>query len=507
MRAFEAGSLLLRLARGGDVALGPHELELLRVLVYEGLLNAAPDVSAELAELMELRVLLAASPPPAQDKAIALRARALELVEIVSGAQGAARVAEGAVGPYRAGGGARHYVLSFRARSLLSDLAPRLGRVGHMTLEELEAHLRAVREVFAHRAQRALELDGLLRGPAAELSVSEGARRSAAVGLSVRNEPARMLVATWSMLVKALLELDKNDGTGRSEWTPDQESAAAEGVILATRDLRQLSARSAALVHEQRLALLGRYTQGNAEDALDATMILAAMGDVLTEAAELARAAQSYGTPLPLSAALIARASPSPDAAGLVAQLRARLQRLGEGADEHERTYAAALLTLGGADPAALVDRARDVRAYLGRFSATGTLVPAALLALLPVELPELLDLLRMVSAELQKQRIGAGGAESLSLSIKLLLATALLARGDEGDPEERVGLLRFDTLAASQLGVAGLVSQVPLSFSALTAFHRPTLDAVLFYQEAFQPTHSPYVFGTGSGYRSSGWG
>jgi hypothetical protein len=516
MHAFDAGTLLTRLARGGDVDLAPGEDETLHALVREGLVSAAPDVSAETSELEATRRELgsiasqgAARSPAALEREKALRSRALELVEITSRARGAAVVRGSGLGPYRAGGGASAYVVTYQARALLSDLAPRLGRAGRMSLADFRAHMAALREVFAHRALRAQDLASLLRASAtqAATAVSDGAVRSAAIGLAARNEPTRELAATWGVLVQALTQADLTDGSGQDEWTPDQESAAAEGMILATRDLGTLSAASAREAHRQRLELYRRYTVDFSEDALDATMILAGSFAGIADAEVLARAAQAYGTRLPLSAALVLRASLSPDPAALAAQIRARFASLQEGVDERERTYAAVLLCLAGQDPAALVDRARDLRAYLARFSPSGMLVPAALLALLPIDLAETLDLLRMVSAELQKHRFGGTGAESLSLSIKLLLATALLARGDEGDPEERAGFLRFDALAAAQLGLAGVVSQVPLSFTALTAFHRPALDAASYYESLFQPTHSPYVFGGSSGRRSSGWG
>ncbi len=514
MEAFEAGTLLTRLARGGEVDLGPGEEGTLESLVREGLVALAPDVSVQFAELEAARRELAtlSAPgaqrtPPLVERERALRGRALELVEITSRAQGAAVVRGAGMGPYRAGGGTLSYVVTYQARSLLSDLAPRLGRAGRMSLVDFRAHMTALREVFTLRARRAQALAALMRGSAspATAAVSDGAVRAAAIGLAARSEPERELAATWAVLVQALTQADVADGSG-DEWTPDQESAAAEGMILATRDLSTLTTAAANEAHRQRLDLFRRYTSGVAEDALDAAMILVGATDAIADAAALATAAGQYGTPLPLSAALVLRASPAVDRAGLVAQIRARFANLQEGTDERERTYAAVLLCLAGQDPAALVDRARDLRAYLARFSPTGMLVPASLLALLPIDLAETLDLLRMVSAELQKHRFGAAGAESLSLSIKLLLATALLARGDEGDPEERAGFLRFDALAASQLGLAGLVSQVPLSFTALTAFHRPALDASSFHERVYQPTHSAYVFGSGSG-RSRGWG
>jgi hypothetical protein len=440
----------------------------------------APDVRAQVSELEGIRRELASLGAPgaplsadARAREKTLRARALELVEVVSRGEGAATVRGAGAGPYRAGGGHEAYVVTYQARSLLSDLAPRLGRVGRMSLAEFRAHMAALRDVLSHRALRAQTLHALLRAnpTAATTNVSDGAVRSVAVGLSVRNEPERELTATWGLLVQALTQADAADGTGAYEWTPDQEAAAAEGVMLATADLATLSHASARLVHTQRFDLLRRYTgAGFSEDALDATMILAGSptaSAAIAEAAELATAAATLGTPLPLSAALVLRASRSVDRAGLVAQLRARLAALGEGIDERERTYAAVLLALGGQDPAALLDRARDLRAYLSRFSPNGMLVPAALLALLPIDVAESLDLLRMTSAELQKHRFGAGGAELVTLSIKLLLATALLATGAEGDREEGAGFVRFEGLTAAQLGLAGLFSQVPLSFTA----------------------------------------
>jgi hypothetical protein len=204
----------------------------------------------------------------------------------------------------------------------------------------------------------------------------------------------------------------------------------------------------------------------------------------------------------------VARSSPSPNPAELVAQIHGQLVQAQEGQSEAERTTASVLLALAGHDPAAMVQRTRDLRAYLARFAPSGMLVQAALLALLPVDLAEALDLLRLASSELQGHRLGGGGAEALTLAVKLLMQTALLARGAEGDPEECAGFVRFDQLALANLGTAGLASQVPLSLAALTAFHRPALDAALYYQETHQPTHSPYVHShSHSRSRGGSWG
>jgi hypothetical protein len=506
MLAIEAGTLLNQLARGGDVELAPAQERTLRALLAAGLLAEAPDTSAEERQLAEARAeLVRIAAPPGRapsDAERALRTRILELAERAARAHGAARVRIAGSGPYRASSGsAASFVVTYQARALLSDLAPRLARVGAMPLTEFQRHMQLVREVIGHRARRASVLFAAIR-PAAPPGTSEGALRSAAVGLSARNEPEREVAATWAALAAALRREDANDRSGVAEWTADQEAAAAEGMILATADLRTLGRPSAVTVHQRRLELLRSYSNGSAEDALDATMLLANGAD-LARAAGIASECHGLGMPLTFSCALVAAAAPE-GAATRIASAHGRLQQYGEGETPAERTCAAVLIALASSDPVTAVQRARDLRSYLARFAPTGMLVPAALLALLPVETAEALDLLRTASTELQKHKLGGGGAESMTLATKLLLQTAMLARGQEGDPEESAALVRFDALATSQLGLAGLVSQVPLTLTALTAFHRPVLDATLYYQEHHQPTHSPYVFGSG---RSTGWG
>lgn len=508
MLAIDAGTLLTALARGGEVELAPGQGPLLAELVAAGLVAPAPDTSEDERQLEEARRQLAAAGPgvpgaPVRAEEKALRARILELVERTSRSRGAALVRGATAGPYRAAAGSTTpYVVGYQARALLSDLAPRLGRVGRMSLADFQAQMAVLRDVLSLRARRAHTLFAQLRSSPPE-GTSEGALRSAAVGLSARSEPERELASTWRLLAGHLRGADLSDGTGKHEWTPDQEAAAAEGAILATRDLSTLGPQSAQEIHRQRLELRRAYCDGDAEDALDATMILSGARANVAQAAQLASETRAFGVPLTLTAALVARASPWPNVAALVAQLARRLSEQGEGGSDGERTSAAVLLSLSAHDAASALQRARDLRAYLGRFTPTGMLVPAALLSLLPTELAETLDLLRLASAELQKQKFGGGGGESMTLAIKLLLQTALLARGEEGDPEERAGFVRFDTLALAHLGAAGVASQVPLTLAALTAFHRPALDATLYYQEHYQPTHSAYVF---SG-RGGSWG
>jgi hypothetical protein len=518
MLAIQAGALLTQMAQGGVVELGPGEDTTLADLVAAGLVVPAPDTSDDerrladarraLAELHAFRSGQVGAPDAAGLEEKRLRTLILDLAEKTSRANGAARVRVAGGAPYRTAPDSEAlYVLTYHARALLSDLAPRLSRVGRLTLDEFREHMNVLRQVVAHRARRASAMLGSMV-QCAPPDASDGAIRSAAVGLAARNEPEHEVVGRWSVLVKSLMEADAQDDTHSREWSVDQEVAAAEAMILVTPDLSTLGAGSAIEAHRRRIHLLSTHCGGNPEDALDATVLLVSAGGAIPEAADIATRAQWLGAPLSLTAALVARSSPSPNPAELVAQIHGQLVQAQEGQSEAERTTASVLLALAGHDPAAMVQRTRDLRAYLARFAPSGMLVQAALLALLPVDLAEALDLLRLASSELQGHRLGGGGAEALTLAVKLLMQTALLARGAEGDPEECAGFVRFDQLALANLGTAGLASQVPLSLAALTAFHRPALDAALYYQETHQPTHSPYVHShSHSRSRGGSWG
>jgi hypothetical protein len=152
------------------------------------------------------------------------------------------------------------------------------------------------------------------------------------------------------------------------------------------------------------------------------------------------------------------------------------------------------------------VERWRALRQYLARFAADGMAIAAALLTWIALEPPEILDDLRLASAALAKQRMAGGGAETMTLAIKLLLGIAALAAGREGDPEECLALAPSPVATLPHLGLAGALSALPIASAAVTAFHRTVLDAAAEWERVFHPTHSSWVYG-GSTRRSHGWG
>lgn len=501
MLANEAGSLLARLAKGGEIEIGPADTALLGQLVAQGLVAKAPNVSAERAALEAAQRELAELAKSSTSKADRaprerlLRSRILDLVERVGRAHGACLVRSLEAGPYRANAARREesYIVTFEGRALLSDLAPRLDRVGPVTLTEFRDHMKTLREVLAFRCRRAQTLATLMR-PNAPAGSSEAALRSAAVGLASRREPEERIADRWTAVVGALARADAADGG--VGWTPDQEIAAAEGILLSARDLSALGETEAKSFHRLRAELASRFTQGHAEDALDAAVLVGDDRGALDRAADLARTSLALGLPLTLSAALVLDRSPAQDRVALAASLHRALSPWASGETELVRTMAAVLLALAAKEPNRIIERTRELHAYLTRFGREGMLLPSALLGLLEAEPAEILDLVRLASSALEQHALGAGGAESMVLAVKLLLSTALLARGDEGDPEEQTIALRFDEVAVERLGAAGLSTHVPLTFRVLSTFHRPALDAAAIWRER-QPTHSPSVFGS----------
>jgi hypothetical protein len=386
----------------------------------------------------------------------------------------------------------------------LSDLAPRVVRIGAATLDTFAAEMTALRTAFAWRADRAAKIHALLASRDAELGA---ARRSVAIGLSaVREEPdriARAFLATFGGL-----------RLRQSRFSPEQDASAAECLCLAAHDLASCERPDAAQwLAQARENVFLRFSRGSTEDALDSSLLLAGVAadhhePRIVVASRLAADLEARGSPIPLSLALVATAGEdeaSPHVGAMIAATVATLAS--EVQDPYERLAVAVLLTFVRGDLGGQVERWRLLRHYLARFAPDGMALAAALLSWVALEPAETLDDLRLAAAELQKRRLAEGGAETMSLAIKLLVSIAMLAAGREGDHEERLALAPIVVPRAPQLGLHGALPALPLVTTALTTFHRPVLDAALEYEHVYQSTHSAYVFGGRGHGRSYGWG
>ncbi len=513
MRTADAGWLLNAIARGGVIELPAEKDALLDALRDAGLARTAPDPGPERTHLGRLRAELervsAERAKPGADPALIGRERGLrtaivEISERLAESEGATEIRRLSGAPYRGGAAPGHrWQLTQRGRTLLSDLGPRSMRVGDAPLATFEAEMRALRETFAWRVRRAAEI-----ATRSKVRAHLGqARNSVPIGLSaVRGDPeqaARVFDGAYQMIRRA-----------SSGFTPEQDAAAAECLCLAVRDLAIADRRDVAMsMVSLRTTILTRHVPANPEDALDAASLLTQVPAEQHEtrigmARELALAMQARNKSITLSLALIALAHDTflpPHLPVSLSELDDALAR--DVPSPAERMATAVLLSFVRGDARMQIERWRLLRQYLARFSSEGMTIAAALLSWVALEPAEILDDLRLASAELSKHGLAGGGAETMTLAIKLLVSMAALAAGSEGDAEERLAFGPVAAQGVPRLGIAGALSALPLATAALTAFHRTVLDAAAEWERMFHPTHPSYVYGGGGGRRRHGWG
>lgn len=518
MRCMEAAWLLQRLSQSGSTAplsLVDAEREMLDGLVSRGLVEVAPDVAKQRAELVLLREKMraivarrataAARSPEGETLRAeegALRTHILELSEKVAHGDGAVLVhASGAGGPYREGAGTAiaPYRLTYQGRALVSDLAPRLSRVGGLQLDDAKRELELLRNAFAHRAGKAAAIAQAL-APSLPASPTL-ALRAAALGLAARNEPVPELVAAFLRAFDSL-----RSTTASAPLTPGARELAAECICLAgpTVAARESAGRDFVSFRDE---IHRGWSRGDAEDSFDAAVVLVAMDPSKREAvlAECRKLATDYnamlpGRYLPLALALlmvVSGAGDGPAAAPRLSALETTLRERGT----HERVAlgVAVVLSLVPGDAATAIDRFVACRDFLSRFSSESSGLEPALLSTLAIDVPEIIDDVRLAASEIQRYRLATGGAEAMSLGIKLLLEVAVLAAGNEGDPEEALKLAPYAVERLPGLGLSILSTTLPVALNAVAAFHLPAAGASWIAEQA-HPAHSSVIFGTGGG-------
>jgi hypothetical protein len=121
--------------------------------------------------------------------------------------------------------------------------------------------------------------------------------------------------------------------------------------------------------------------------------------------------------------------------------------------------------------------------------------VGGAMLAVLPTGIEEALDDLRLASSLISANKLSLGGMENLSLGLKLLLQTAVLAGGGAPNAEGlQVGPEQVPLLAP--IGLASLALVAPSAIAALSTFHEVTVHQAAVSHYHFHPVHTHYIYG-----------
>jgi hypothetical protein len=514
MQASDAGWLLNALAKGGVVELDHGRAELIDALQRAELVRRAPDARDERRRLDQLKGELA--------KIAGLRAKGIDAAEVVGRERGlrtaiielSERCAEieaatevriaGGGGPYRGGSASGDlWQLTQKGRTLLGDLAPRAARIGPMTVEEFQAQMTALRHAFEWRAGRAAQIASHLKNR----EMLGRARLATPIGLSAaRGEPA-LIARSFDVAFENLRRTPM--------FSVEQDAATAEALCLGFENPSYAEHPQATSgIHALRVDILSRYAHGNPEDAVDAALMLGALDQrqreaTIAKAAQLALALAQHGKPISLPLALIATAGNDEVPDHLPIAIKNLASSIGpEVTQPNEALAVAVLIAFPRGDLNVQIDKWRTLRQYLARFAPEGMAIAAGLLAWVALEPAELLDNLRHASAALKKYRLVNGGAETMTLATKLLVNMSVLASGNEGDHEEQLKLAPVAHPRVPHLGLHGSLTALPVIGSAVVAFHRTVLDAAAAWEAMYQPTHSSYVFGSGSSRRRSyGWG
>lgn len=430
MQCGEVAGLMNRLQVGpSGPAIADSEAGLLEDLARAGYVDSFADGDGSLAEFhrkqRELADLIAHRPERGEN-AEALREKISDRRrEILELAESAARL-ESSVSV-----GRRRFALTYRGRTLLSNLLTRLARVEGMDVSTFERELEVLRRSLDARVAKAkgmfVRLKSELRdAPEADL-------RAVAMGLSAREEPSQDLETSFLVAFKALVEA----GVGR-----DRTPVLAECLVVARGPL---DASEVAATVEELVQLRSKVSEmfgpaAQADPLTPVSLLLSfdvgSRATLLADAATLRRQVFPETGTQPASMAAIFLA-----AAADLLRTPASVTRFGRmcgelvdrGCARAEAEMAAAILVTSKRDPANALRYFEVARDYLSRFSATGMVVPAAMLSVLQVTVEESLDDLRLAAASIAAQGLSTGGIENLSLAVKLLVQTAILVSASGG--------------------------------------------------------------------------
>lgn len=415
-----------------------------------------------------------------REKESRLRSEILELVERDARRRGGAMV------------GGRRYALSYKGRNLLSTLLPRLARVESLDLGDFEREMEGLRGSLASRASKSAEIFRALAGDLRGVDAVH--LRNAAVGLSARIEPARELARTFALVFGQL---------GASGIPAGRHALLAE-VLVVTRG--PLEPRGAEAEVRQLISLVDavrvEFASGaDFQDTVEAAAMLYTLPpglrqDALLAAGAFRRAIAEAGSrPLTTVAPWVligcSGLGVRPGAGDWVRQLREELSV--RAAPPQDAEMAAAILGASrGEAGAELLYQFDTARAYLSRLSEESFVVPAAMLAALPTSISETLDDLRMAAAEVSGKGLSTGGLENLSLAIKILMQTAVIAGGSS----EGLSVGPVPQEALAPLGLAGLALILPTALVAVYAFHEVSVHQAAVQAYRFHPVHTHYIYG-----------
>jgi len=394
-----------------------------------------------------------------------------------------------------------------RATGALNGSAHRLTYKGHEALQTLEqrtsrlwatdirSFIEEVGATRAHFDSRAARAEAILKliSPA-NRSTDEIHLRLASVGLAGREgapeEAARLFTRAHGELAR---------------MSSAKESAfitVAETAVLVARDEAELDR----LIGLSRGLLASPWAANYVrEDQVRAAAILL-MGGAEPSALvqRTVQLTEAYCPGWPSAGALLACAEVTGAGPALLGNFTALREAIyASSAGAVDITVAAALMAVSQQDVAATVERYRAALGALGRFNGAGMEVPSAMVAMLPYGVEEAMDNVRLAAAAIMAHKLSLGGAENLSLGVKMLMQSSVQASVWQeaptapGEPPAGLAGPRAMPAVPRSMAIVGLTAAAAAAMVVgLLAFHELTMHRFAVRDTVFHPVHAHHVYG-----------
>ena len=388
--------------------------------------------------------------------------------------------------------------VTYKGREVMTVLGQRMSRVGDI---ELGAFLREMEgisgyfEMRSAKAKRLLEILSPRYKQTDEIHI-----RLVSVGLSGKDGSAEATAEMFSETYNALASVTFMDSP--------TALMLSEVLTLRARDQMELGA----LIQKARNLIVNSWSDGPVdEDQIRAAAILLASGkdtDALVATTQMVRANYCQSS-WSASAVLASAADSLPQVTTLAAQggynpVAPRDMTI----DRHLEIYrnihqdygdvvgdtmSAALMASSGLPIPDVVDRFGRASQILDKFNGGSMRVPSAMIAILPNEVDEAMDNVRLASAAIMRNKLSLGGAENLSLGIKMLVHSAAMAAGGGGVS----GTAASSVSAPLVLALTGITIATAFAIGAsLLAFHEFSLHKIAVQDYVWHPVHTHYVYG-----------
>lgn len=385
------------------------------------------------------------------------------------------------------------YSITYKGKELIENLIPRIKRIGDKQIKELEQEISALNDTFFSWAKRSFEILEFLSPKA--FQVDEIHCRSIVIGLSSRPETPKEVSEAFINCLEIIGDTMKDH---------DRIPFIAECIIISLKNLSKESISSEVSKFNELRVLAGRYTS-NYDDAIDCALLLYPLNRSNSENIRFLGSALDFARKLDsiinfdirLEAALLIEIMGLELNGGMASKFQDFYEKI-DTPQIHDRNsgIAAALLVIGVFEGNQAYSRFTTALEFFNRFSEEPMIIPSAMLLHLSPEIEESLDMLRLASSIISRQKLSLGSIESLSLGMKMLLQSSVISSMISIPSELRTQyVLSREIIPLQTLGILS-ISMLPVALIAFTTFHELSIHKITFTDYSFHPVHTNFAYG-----------